>query len=426
MWAEIIIVIVTSFLTPRLLTLNECVEIALEHNFTLKQVEQELRASTAEYRSSWSNFFPNVSLSGGYSRYKSEYPSPLGGFFAYEDTSWSASLQLTQILFDSDALTLSRQLRANREMVAMGYEKEKLNVLLKVKEGYYNLLRTQKLIEVSQTRLKKGEANLRKTEQLHELGAASRADLLKSKVNLLESRLELMRAKKNLKLAESNLLITLGLDPSQDITVKEDLVVETEEVPSFETLLELAHLHSPELKQTEANLKMAKASLYGAYGDYLPSLSLTASYGYESNHLLSSKEAWDEGRRNWRFGLNVSLPIFTGFRRFLMIGKAKADFRSAEYYRSILERNLVMEIKNCYLEIGESREMLALAEETLELAEESYKAAKERYNLGAAPIIELIDAELSLGKAESARIQALYDYRLGIERLKTIVGKEEL
>jgi outer membrane protein TolC len=70
--------------------------------------------------------------------------------------------------------------------------------------------------------------------------------------------------------------------------------------------------------------------------------------------------------------------------------------------------------------------MLELARETLELAKESYEAARERYNLGAAPILELIDAELSLVKAESMRIQSFYDYVLGVERLKTIVGKEDL
>lgn len=425
MWSGVIIVIMINFLVTQVLTLDKCIEIALEQNLTLKQLKEELRAATAEYRSSWSNFLPNLSLSGGYSRSRSENPWP-GGYYTYEDTAYSASLHLTQTLFDSDQLALSGELRAHREVLEMGYRKERLSTSLKVKQDYYNLLKTRKLLEVSQMRLKEGETNLQKTDQLHKLGSASRADLLKAKVNLLEGRLELTRAKKNVEIAKSNLLITLGMNPSEDIVVKEDFHFEPKEPPPYESLLELAWLHNPELRKAGANFKLAKASLYASYGNYLPKLSMSASYGYEGNHILPVTEAWDTGRKGWRFGLNISLPLFTGFRRFLTVNKAKAELRSAEYYRRMVERNLILEFEECYLGINEAKEMLELAEETLELANESYKAAKERYELGAAPILELIDAELSLVKAESARIQALYDYKLGIERLKTIVGKEDL
>jgi len=120
------------------------------------------------------------------------------------------------------------------------------------------------------------------------------------------------------------------------------------------------------------------------------------------------------------------VPIFTGFQRYLSTNKRSAELRSAEHYREIVERNLRLELENSYLTIEESTKRLELAEEAFELAQESYEAAKERYDLGAAPILELIDAELSLVKAESARIEAFYDYRLGIERLKAIVGKEDI
>ncbi len=425
MWSGAIVLIIANLMVVQFVTLDECVEIALEHNLTLNQLEEGLKAATAEYRSSWSDFLPQLSLSGGYSRYKSENPWP-GGFYTYEDTSWSATLQLTQTLFDSDKFVLSGRLKASREVLEIEYERERLSVSLKVKQDYYNLLRAQKLLEVSQTRLRESETNSRKTEQLHRLGSASRADLLKAKVNLLESRLELTRAEKDVEMRKSDLLITLGLTLAEDVVVKEDSIFREEEVPSFESIVELALLHSPELRRAGANLRLTKTSLGASYGNYLPKLSLSASYGYEGNHVLPIKEAWDRGRKGWRLGLNIYLPIFTGFQRYLAVSKAKAQLRNAEYYEKLVERNLVLELKRCYLDINESKEMLLLAKETLELAKESYEAAKERYDLGAAPILELIDAELSLVKAESARIQALYDYRLGFERLKTIVGKEDL
>lgn len=426
-----VVLIVASLLSTQLLTLDECIDIALEQNLTLKELEEELRVATSEYRSSWSNFLPNLSVSGGYSRYRSENPWP-GGFYTFEDTSWSTTLHLTQILFDSDKFALSGQLKGHREVLESEYREEKLSVSLKVKEAYYSLLRAKKLLEVSETRVKESETNLEKTEELHKLGSASRAELLKARVNLLESRLELTGAEKNVEIAKSNLLVILGLGPSEEIRVKEDSVppdrweLEIEDIPTFESALELTRLYNPKLRRAEANLKLAKTDLYAAYGSYLPKFSLSAHYGYEGSSLFPLREAWDSGRKSWQFGFSISLPIFTGFQRFLTVDKARANCRSAEYYRRIVERDLLLELKNCYLDIKESKERLKLAEENLQLAKESYQAAKERYNLGVAPILELIDAELSLVKAESTRIEALYDCRLAIERLKTIVGKEDL
>lgn len=425
MWSGATALVLINLMGVQLLTRDDCVEIALEHNLALNQLKEEVRAATAEYRSSWSNFLPDVTLSAGYSRFRSENPWP-GGYYTYEDTSYSARLYVTQTLFDSDRFALAGRLGAQRKVLEMEYENERLSVSLEAKRDYYALLKAQKLHEVSQTRMRESETNLEKTEQLYALGSASRAGLLKAKVNLLESKLELTKADKSVEIAKSNLLITLGITLSEDIKVKEDSVISLEDVPSFESVLKLAHVHSPELRRAEASLRLTKANLYASYGSYLPKLSLSASYGYEGNHLMPMKHAWDSGRKDWRLGLSISLPIFTGFQRILITNKAKAEFRSAEYYQRIVERNLALEIKNCYLDIKESRERLRLAEETLELAKESYQAAKERYDLGAAPILELIDAELSLVKAESVRIEALYDYRLGIERLKTIVGKEDL
>ncbi len=418
-------VILANLAVVQPLTLDECVEIALEKNLAFKQMEMSLQTATAEYRSSWSSLLPNLNLSGGYSRWESQEPYP-GGFYTYKDTSWSASLQLSQPIFDTDRFSYIARMRANREMAVMGHRKERLDLLLKVKEDFYRVSKTKNLLGVAQTRLRESETSLEKTEHLYDLGSASKASLLRAKVNHLESKLELMRAERNAKLAMSNLLLTLGLSPSDEIEIAEEPPVVREDIPSYETLLEMAALHSPDLRRADANLRIAKADLLSSYGNFLPSLSLSASYGYESDHLVPLRESWDEGRKSWRLGLTLSMPIFTGFQRLFAVGGARAQVRSAEYYRETVEKNLALELRNRYLEVEESKEMLELARESLELARESFEAAKERYNLGAAPILELIDAELSLVRAEGARAEALYDYRLGVERLKTLVGKEDL
>ena len=57
-------------------------------------------------------------------------------------------------------------------------------------------------------------------------------------------------------------------------------------------------------------------------------------------------------------------------------------------------------------------------------AQEDVNLAREKYNLGAATILEVLDAEVSLKQAQTNQVQALFDYNLAISRLEKAMGRE--
>jgi outer membrane protein TolC len=48
---------------------------------------------------------------------------------------------------------------------------------------------------------------------------------------------------------------------------------------------------------------------------------------------------------------------------------------------------------------------------------------QEKYNLGAANILELLDAEVSFKQAESDQVEAWYDYNLAVAQFEKAIGK---
>jgi len=87
-------------------------------------------------------------------------------------------------------------------------------------------------------------------------------------------------------------------------------------------------------------------------------------------------------------------------------------------------KNLVIsEVKTAYLEIEQYKEKKSVAEENVDAAEEDLKITQEKYNLGAATILDLLDAQVSLKEAQVSVIQADFDLNLAVAKLENAMGK---
>ena len=66
--------------------------------------------------------------------------------------------------------------------------------------------------------------------------------------------------------------------------------------------------------------------------------------------------------------------------------------------------------------------VLQVAKETVAAAEEDFNLVQEKYNLGAATILEVLDAQVSLVEAENSQVEAKYDYNLSVASLEKAMG----
>ena len=88
------------------------------------------------------------------------------------------------------------------------------------------------------------------------------------------------------------------------------------------------------------------------------------------------------------------------------------------------EKHLVsLQIKQAYLEIEKTSEQVKVNEENVAAAEEDLKITQEKYNLGAATILDLLDAQVSLKEAQMSKISSEFDYNLAVAALEHATGK---
>jgi outer membrane protein TolC len=88
-----------------------------------------------------------------------------------------------------------------------------------------------------------------------------------------------------------------------------------------------------------------------------------------------------------------------------------------------LTRNLKIQYENTFLMWRNMNESIPIFEGTKLAAEEDLKLAQERYALGAATILDLLNAQLSVAQANSSLVRARYDERILKAELDALAGR---
>ncbi len=383
------------------LTLQRCMEIAIENNPGLSVARDRIDIAKSTIRKSRSELFPQIT--GGYRYSGSGKPGD-----TYQ-TGGSAKLSLSQSIYNGgynlSALSLSRNtLRITDEEL----RKIKNLLMLDIKTSFYEVMKSEKLLDVQRESVKLAHEQLRKAQGMFDAEKASRADLLKSMAQLSRSRIDSLNAERNYLMSRWQLAKTMGVWIDNQVGFSDNEAIYDCSDLTQDECLRIAIENNPEIRKTEAQMLASKIEIDMARSSKRPRISATADY-YSDGDLLT--------------GLTVTMPIFDGMMAKASIAESKAKLRISE--KSLEETKQVVEIsvRESYAETSFFKEAIRLMEEGVKAAEEDFKLAVERYELGMGTMLELMNAQVELINAKSERVEALYDYKLAIAKLESALGR---
>ena len=123
---------------------------------------------------------------------------------------------------------------------------------------------------------------------------------------------------------------------------------------TLEQVVERALKVSPEIVQAESSIANALSSERVALGNYLPSLSLSTSYGLASAERIDPEtNAIVSGSNDsYRAGLNAGVDVFTGGRRGAEMRRANSVTEAAE--ATLIERRFasMATAKRAYFDVA--------------------------------------------------------------------------
>ena len=155
----------------------------------------------------------------------------------------------------------------------------------------------------------------------------------------------------------------------------------------------------------------------GQYSSYLPDVSLSYSTAWRRNDTL----ALDDYRPSMIM-LNMSVPLFTGFRNLSRLKSALFSYRAQDTRFSDLvdeTRQTLGETVNRIVNLKNQRELIKTS---LDFNENNYRIVSREKELGRASNLDVIDAKLNLQHARLLEITTRFDLTSAVIELSYLMG----
>jgi outer membrane protein len=233
--------------------------------------------------------------------------------------------------------------------------------------------------------------------------AATRASLIASRTARDHARLDLLRS--------------LALPVGSDIVLADSLTgaIGAESVADEPTLVAQALQNRPDILAEEQRVRAAQQGLSAIKAERLPTLGLVADDG-----VIGKNGAKMLNTYTW--GLQITLPIFDGFRREGRVQEQQSVIKGAQVRQHDLEQQAQADVRGALLDLAGAREQLDAARERLRFAEQEVSQARDRFNAGVAGNADVVNASLALTASRTLVNDAETAYQLARVSLARATG----
>ena len=418
------------------LTLKDAITFALENKAEAKKAKLEVENSEYKIQEARSRALPQISANGSMTYNPILQLNALpGDFFGAPGTTilaplgqkWNsvAGVTLNQAIYDQSVFIGLKAAKSTREFYQINAQLTEEQVVEKVANAYYQVYVTRQNLNVLDNNLK----NTTKVKDIikgqFENGLAKKIDLDRTLVRISNINTQRQQTLNAVQLQENALKFLMGMPLETKISIPETEFEVTATALSAQMPDATKRTEYLLLKKNEQLLEYQKKSVQAAY---YPTLSLTGSYNYIGQ---GPEMPWFKKPADgvyWSdfaaIGLNLNVPIFTGFGTRAKVRQAENKLQSIKVDLEETKLALDFEYENAKTQIDNSIISINNQKENAKLAQEVLTNTNNNYIQGLASLTDLLDAENEWVVAQNNYTTALLDYKLA--EIQLIKSKGEL
>lgn len=402
------------------LTMEQAVAVALEHNHEIKAVQSALAAGRADIGIARSNLLPRISFEERFlrtnnpgwafmsrlnqSRIEAQdfNPALLNSPDAIND--FQSSISVEQPVFvgkalvglkmsRTEALAREEELRQKREEVAFA-----------VVTACLNILTAKEYHRVAKIGVEEATERLRIATVRYENDVGHYADLLRASTSLTEARQKLNVTATNVTIARRALGVLLAINDLPDVTDAE--VDFTLKEPDY--YIQAAQ-NRPDLRAFELRADNARHNVRMAQAGFFPSIGVGGSYYLHDHNLPLGSEG-----KSWQVSAFLRWDLFEGTKRIYEGAKARHQEAQARQQLAAVKDGVSFKIHKAYLNVEEARSGAGLARQALETAQEGARILQLRYENGLTSLGELLNVQTTLEMARAGVVEKNNAYKTSL------------
>lgn len=418
------------------LTLEQALEIAAKNNPQYQQAVLGRNRALAQVRAAYGNFLPSADGSFGLG-FREGRPQNFGGVNIGATSDILSSSWSIQARSDISWNSFNRLKSANASLDAADAEVEaaRYNLRSMVTQQFLLALQTQARAAFQDTLVTQQRLQLELAQARAGVGTLTSLDVKRAEVGLGTQEVAALRARNTAEVTKLQLFQQLGVPMPADLVLLADLPMTA---PNFtiEDLLATARDASPSLKAVQAREQVAVAGVRSARGAYTPTLSVSASVSAFTQKIVdlppgatpqqiaeNRRYPFDFTRNPYNLSMGLSIPIFDGLGRETRLQEANAQREEAVYSVRRQELQLTADVTSAFVSLQAAYRAAELQARNATTAREALQLAEERYRVGASTFVDLTTARAEYERAETDRIDAVYEYHRAYAALENAVGR---
>ncbi len=413
----------------RNLSLEESIQIGLKNSELIHSSQMKVNYTEARWSEVNTYRLPSLKLNASYTRLSEIEPfilnTPFGNFNISPSivNNYNIKLSLQQPIFTGFKLLSSSNIAEYTfEAQKQEYTRDEQQLIYDIKNAYWGLFKVTKVKSVVDENIDLIKAHLSDVKNFYENGISTKNDVLKVQVQLADAQLRQIDADNGVKLARSNLNNVIGLPLSTDAEVQTDVMMEDDNTPDADQLIQQAMENRPELKAMDFRLKAGESGVTMAESGWYPQIYLAGNYYYSRpNQRIFPAE--DKFNDTWDVSVGLSWDIWNWLATSDQTQQAEAQLEQVKDGYKSLKDGISLEVTQNYLNLLKAKEKILASNQSVRQAEENYRVTNETFKNGLALNSDLLDAEFALLQAKTNYIQAQADYELAKAGLEKSIGK---
>jgi outer membrane protein len=339
--------------------------------------------------------------------------------YTHAGAGGSLSQLITDFGHTRNLVASSKLQQKAQDRTALATEQD---VLLATDQAFYRLLNAQSLLDVAKaTVAARGDVqNL--TSALTKSALKSDLDLNIASADLSQAQLLELDAENGVASASAALAAVLAAPADTLYHAVEDPEDEAPPPPSADSSKAInasAQAQRPDLQALRFNAAADRKFAASQQLQHLPTISALATGG------ITPVAPDGIFVPNWyaAAGVNLTLPLFTGFRIDAQAQEARLRQKAAEKQAQDLSDSIARDVRVAVLNAQTAFRRIAVADQFRKQTAQALALAQTRYKLGLSSIVELSQAQLQGTQAAVAAVNARYDYLLSLRSLDYARGQ---
>ena len=453
---------VSFYMQGQTLTLQECVELALEKNITIKQSELDIANAELDKSNAFGNFLPNINAQTSHSWNIGLNQNITTGLLENLTTQFSSLGVNMGVDVYNGLQNVKRLHRANLAIIAQQYNLADItdDTALLVANSYLQVMFNREQLGVQESQFAVSLKELERTKILIEAGVLTTRDIFEIEATIASQQQAVVQAQNNLRLTKINLAQLLLITDYENF----DIAVEAFDVPfpqildeTPKAIFEKALSNRNDIKLSLTNLEISKTDIEIAKTSLQPSLSAFYSYStrisysdrltgtgvfnqfpigtvaatgqevvtqVEQRGVIGPSSFVDQLQTNdgHNFGIQLSIPILNGFSAKNNVKRSKVNLMRFENQFEQQKLGLESTVNQAYNDAKGAFNFYKAAQKTVIARNDAYQDATKRFDAGVMNSFEFTQIKQRYEASVSDELRAKFDYVFKLKVLEFYFG----